>query len=83
MEPLAFGWGSKTKNWQTEANTWHDFGGKINWLKDLKEELMFWRSKMQVQVQSSVELKDPICFKWVQIDSQEFGHYIPSKVGLN
>jgi len=52
MEPLAFGWGSETKKWQIEANTWHDFGQENQMvqtrIKDLKEELMIWRTKMQV-----------------------------------
>jgi hypothetical protein len=38
--------------------------------KELKRELMFWRTKMQqTKVQSRVQLKDSICFKWVQIGS--------------
>jgi hypothetical protein len=33
--------------------------------KKLEGELMVWRTKMQ----ASVQLKDSICFKWVQIGS--------------
>jgi hypothetical protein len=28
---------------------------------------MIWRTKIQAKVQGKVELKDSICFKWVQI----------------
>jgi hypothetical protein len=37
--------------------------------KSSKEELVIWRTKMQARVQ----LKDSICFKWVQIGAYEFG----------
>jgi hypothetical protein len=38
--------------------------------KELKRELMMWRTKMQqTKVRSRVQLKDSICFKWVQIGS--------------
>jgi hypothetical protein len=30
---------------------------------------MIWRTKMQAKVQAKVQLKDSICFKWVQIGS--------------
>jgi len=32
-------------------------------IKHLKGQLMIWRTKMQVKVQGTVELKDSICFK--------------------
>jgi hypothetical protein len=31
--------------------------------KELKGELMIWRTKMQARVQGRVQLKDSICFK--------------------
>jgi hypothetical protein len=31
--------------------------------KELKGELMIWRTKMQAKVQGKVQLKDSICFK--------------------
>jgi hypothetical protein len=37
--------------------------------KELKGELMVWRTKMQAKVQGKVQLKDSICFKCVQIGS--------------
>jgi hypothetical protein len=37
--------------------------------KPKEEELMIWRTKMQARVQDKVQLKDSICFKWVQIGS--------------
>jgi hypothetical protein len=37
--------------------------------KELKGEFMIWRTKMQAKVQGKVQLKDSICFKWVQIGS--------------
>jgi hypothetical protein len=46
--------------------------------KAKKENFMIWRTKMQPRVQ----LKDSICFKWVQISSYKFGPWTPSKVGL-
>jgi hypothetical protein len=30
---------------------------------------MIWRIKMQAKLEGGVELKDSICFKWVQIGS--------------
>jgi len=36
--------------------------------KKLKRELMIWRMEMQARLQGKVQLKDSICFKWVQID---------------
>jgi hypothetical protein len=75
---MAFKWGSKTKKWQIEAkSTWHHIGGKSIGLKKKKlrskGELVIWRTKMQARV----ELKDSICFKWVQIGAYEFGPWTP------
>jgi hypothetical protein len=42
--------------------------------KSQKGELMTWKTKMQANVQGMVQLKDSICFKWVQIGSYKFGH---------
>ncbi len=39
----------------------------------LKGELLIWRTKNEARVQGIVQLKDSICFKSVQIGSQEFG----------
>jgi hypothetical protein len=35
----------------------------------LKEELLIWRSKNQARVEGTLQLKDSICFKSVQIGS--------------
>jgi hypothetical protein len=37
--------------------------------KEHQGELMIWRTKMQARVQGTVQLKDSVCFKWVQIGS--------------
>jgi hypothetical protein len=34
---------------------------------------MIWRTEMQARVQGRVELKDSICFKWVQIGFYKCG----------
>jgi hypothetical protein len=39
----------------------------------LKGELLIWRSKNQARDQGTVELKNSICFKSVQIGSYEVG----------
>jgi hypothetical protein len=38
-----------------------------------KGELLIWRTKNQAKDQGTVELKDSICFKSVQIGSYEIG----------
>jgi hypothetical protein len=52
--------------------------------QELKWELVVWRTKMQDRVQDRVQLKDSICFKWVQSKlvpkNLDLGH--PTKVGL-
>jgi hypothetical protein len=48
------------------------FGGKINWFgpkNSAKRELLIWRTKNQATDQGTVQLKDWICFKSVQIGS--------------
>jgi hypothetical protein len=65
--------GPRPKKWQIKTKpTWHHFEWKFNWSrpkkkKELKGELMIWRTKMQARVQGIVELKHSSCFKWVQI----------------
>ncbi len=53
------------------------FGGKINWLGPkktmLKGELLIWRTKDQAKHQGTVQLKDSICFKLIQIGSVALG----------
>jgi hypothetical protein len=39
----------------------------------LKGELLIWRTKNQATNQGTVQLKDSICFKSVQIGSSEIG----------
>jgi hypothetical protein len=39
----------------------------------LKEELLIWRTKNQATDQGIVQLNDSICFKSIQIGSQEVG----------
>jgi hypothetical protein len=85
---MVFRWGCKTKRWQIEAKpTWHYFRGKINWFrpktKSSKGELMIWRTKMQSRVQGRLQLKDSICYKWVQIGSYKFGPWNPAKVFMH
>ncbi len=43
---------------------------------------MIWRTKNQAWDQGTVQLKDSICFKSVQIGSQEFHPGPLAKVGL-
>lgn len=63
--------------WQFEVkHTWHHFREKMKWFipkKRGQKELMIRRTKMQARVQGKVKLKDSICFKCVEIGSQEFG----------
>jgi hypothetical protein len=85
---MVFRWGSKTKKWQIEAKpTWHYFWGKINWFRpktnSWKGELMIWRTKMQARVQGRLQLKDSICYKWVQIGSYKVGPWNPAKVFMH
>jgi hypothetical protein len=51
----------------------HDMEEKsIGWdkkKKELKVELIIWRTKLHAKVQGRVQLKDSICFKWVRICS--------------
>jgi hypothetical protein len=42
-------------------------------IRVLKGELPIWRIENQARDQSIVQLKDSICFKSVQIGSQEIG----------
>jgi len=54
------------------------FGGKINWFgpeenSAERRELLIWRTKNQAKDQGRVQLKDSICFKSVQIGSEEIG----------
>jgi len=39
----------------------------------LKGELLIWRAKNQARDQGTVQFKDSICFKSVQIGSSEIG----------
>jgi hypothetical protein len=56
------------------APIWRE--NQLVWIVDPKNELK-WRElmilknpkNMQARVQGKVQLKDPICFKWVQIGS--------------
>jgi hypothetical protein len=41
----------------------------------LKEELLIWRTKNQARDQGTVQLKDSICFKSVQIGSMKSSRY--------
>jgi hypothetical protein len=41
-----------------------------------KGELLIWRTKNQARDQGTVQLKDSICFKSVQIGSYEIGPWI-------
>jgi hypothetical protein len=50
----------------------------------LKGELLIWRTKNEARDQGVVQLKDSICFKSVQIGSQEIGDPRPlSKMGFD
>jgi hypothetical protein len=40
---------------------------------------MIWRTKMQARVQGKLQLKDSICYKWVQLGSYKFGPWNPTK----
>jgi hypothetical protein len=46
-------------------------GNPVVWTKKtvLKGELLIWRTKNQARDQGTVQLKDSICFKSVQIGS--------------
>jgi hypothetical protein len=81
--PKAFRWGCKTKTWQIEANMAPVLQGKSigsDQKTVLKGELLIWRPKNQARDTGTLQLKDSICFPWVQIGSQEIGPW--SKVGL-
>jgi hypothetical protein len=41
---------------------------------------MIWRTKMQARVQGKLQLKDSICYEWVQLGSYKFGPWNPAKV---
>jgi hypothetical protein len=77
--------GPRPKSGKLRLNL-HDtcFGGKINWFgpkKSAKGEFLIWRTKNQARDQGTVQFKDSICFKSVQIGSYEVGP--SSKVGRN
>jgi hypothetical protein len=77
LDPQPLDEDPRPKKWQIEAKpTWHHFGEKNQLVQtkrnELKaSELMIWRTQMQARVQGRVQLKDSICFKWVQIVSYE------------
>jgi hypothetical protein len=63
---------AKTKKWQIEPNMAPVLEGKsIGWDQKtmLKGELLIWRTKNQARDPSTLQLKDSICFTWVQIGS--------------
>jgi len=84
---MTFRWRSKTKKWQIGLNL---FGtilegksiGSVFFLKELNEELIIWRTKMQARDQGMVQFKDSVCFKLVQIAYSEFQPWTLAKVGL-
>jgi hypothetical protein len=49
----------------------------------LKGELLIWRTKDQSRDQGTVQLKDSICFKSVQIGPRKLGPGPSSKVSLS
>jgi hypothetical protein len=64
----------KVANWLNLHGTC--FEGKIIGLDqktELKEELLIWRTKKQARDEGTVQLKDSICFRSVQIGSWEIG----------
>jgi hypothetical protein len=69
--------GARPKSGKLRLNlhgTW--FGGKINRFRpknSAKRELLIWRTKNQARDQGTIQLKDSICFKLVQIGYQEIG----------
>jgi hypothetical protein len=48
----------------------------------LKGELLIWRTKSQAMNQGTAQLKDSICFKWVQIDPTKLDPGPLSQMGL-
>jgi hypothetical protein len=48
----------------------------------LEGELLIWRTQNQARDQSTLQLKDSICFKLVQICSRKLDSGPSSKVGL-
>jgi len=87
LDPMTFRWESKTKKWHIKAKpTWHHFWreNQLFWTKtkELKGELMIWRTKMQARVQGKVQLKESNLLQMSPNRSQQFGHRTPSKVGL-
>jgi len=86
LNPQLIDEGPKPKKWQIKAKPkWQPLWRENNWFrpeffvfKNLKRELMIWRTKMQARgPKGMVELKDSICFKCVQIGSYEFGPQTP------
>ncbi len=66
--------GPKPKSGKLRLNlTWHLFWreNQLVWTQKtvLKGELLIWRTKNQARDQGTVQLKDSICFKSVQIGS--------------
>jgi hypothetical protein len=75
IAPKAFRRASKTKKWQIEAKpTWHLFWRENQLVRPKKQFSLIWRTENHARDQGTVQLKDSICFKSVQIGS---------KVGLN
>jgi hypothetical protein len=61
---------SKTKKWQIEVYMALILEGKSIGLDQktmLKGELLIWKTKNQAGDQGTFQLKDLICFTWVQI----------------
>jgi len=71
LDPWPLDEGPRPKSGKSMQNL-HDtiFKGKSigsDFKKSLKGYLTIWRTKMEARVQGKVQLKDSICFKWVQI----------------
>jgi hypothetical protein len=74
LVPRPFRQGSKTKKWQIKAKPtchlfWRERSTGLDQRTVLKWELLIWRTKNQARDQGTVQLKDSICFKSVQIGS--------------
>ncbi len=68
--------GPRPKKWQIEANMAPVLEGKSigsDRKTVLKGELLIWRTKNQARDPGTLQLKDSICFTWVQIGSYEIG----------
>ncbi len=68
MNPWPLDEGPKPKSDKLRLNLHGTIFGRRDQLvqtkkKELKGELMIWRTKMQAKVQGKVQLKDSICFK--------------------